>query len=62
MEQSILEAEEIVEQLEASAADPDMVNDHVKAAEVYGLLSKAQEKVRVLYARWTELDAIESNS
>ncbi|MDG2094839.1 MAG: ABC-F family ATP-binding cassette domain-containing protein [Phycisphaerales bacterium] len=62
MEQSILEAEEIVEQLEASAADPDMVNDHVKAAEVYGLLSKAQEKVRVLYSRWTELDAIESNS
>ena len=60
MEESILEAESLVEELERQAADPEVISDHLKAAKVYESLSSAQEKVQSLYARWTELDAIES--
>ena len=62
MEESILEAESLVEELERQAADPEVIGDHLKAAKVYESLSSAQEKVQSLYARWTELDAIESGS
>ncbi|MBG84814.1 MAG: ABC transporter ATP-binding protein [Phycisphaerae bacterium] len=62
MEQSILDAESLVEKLEKQAAEPDVLNDHIKAAEIYESLSQAQDRVRSLYARWTELDAIESGA
>jgi ATP-binding cassette subfamily F protein uup len=60
MEAAILAAEAEVEQLEASVADPAVIADHVRAAETYAALSAAQERVKALYARWAELDAIQN--
>ncbi len=60
MEQTILEAEAQVERLEAEVADPAMAADHVRAAETYSALSAAQARVKELYARWAEFEAIES--
>ena len=60
MEEDILQAEVEVEQLEAQIADPELAQDHVKSSQCYESLSKAQEKVKVLYARWVELEAIHS--
>jgi ATP-binding cassette subfamily F protein uup len=58
MEESILEAEAEVEALETSAASPEMTTDHQKATATYAALSKAQERVKQLYARWAELDSM----
>ncbi len=58
MEAAILEAETEVERLEVEAATPAVANDHVRAAEAYRELSDAQERVRKLYARWAELEAL----
>ena len=60
MEQDILQAENDVERLDAEIADPELARDHVKVKRRYELLSKAQEKVKALYARWVELEAIQS--
>ena len=60
MEETILQAEAEVEQLEADAADPALASDHVRAAETYSSLSAAQRRVKELYARWAELEAIQS--
>ena len=59
MESAILEAESEVERLEASIADPETSGDHREAAAAYAALGAAQEEVRRLYARWTELEAID---
>ena len=59
MEQAILEAETEVERLETEIADPALVSDHVRATETYGALSAAQTRVKELYARWAELEAIQ---
>jgi hypothetical protein len=54
MEMAILKAE--VERLEAESSDPVMTTDHVRAAETFQALSRANELVRRLYARWAELE------
>ena len=58
MESAILKAEAHVEMLETKAADPQMIADHVKADATFRELSIAQENVKTLYARWTELEAM----
>lgn len=58
MEEAILEAEAELERLQAEAADPALANDHAKAAEVYSDLGNGQQRVKDLYARWAELDAM----
>lgn len=60
IEQNILQAEMEVERLDGEIADPELAQDHIKVAQRYELLSKAQEKVKALYARWVELEAIHS--
>jgi len=59
MEQTILEAEAQVERLETEVADPALAADHVRATETYRALSAAQARVKELYARWAEFEAIE---
>jgi len=58
MEEAILEAEAELERLEAEAADPMLTNDHAKAARVYENLGAGQQRVKDLYTRWAELDAM----
>ena len=58
MEEAILEAESEVERLEAEVADPTLADDHVRSTATYESLSRAQEQVKQLYARWVVLDAI----
>jgi ATP-binding cassette subfamily F protein uup len=58
MEDAILEAEGEVERFEAEAADPAIASDHVRLAALYESLSEAQDRVKALYARWAELDAL----
>jgi len=60
MEEAILEAETEAETLEVATTDPAVVADHAKAAAAFETLSTAQEKVRLLYARWAELESIQS--
>ncbi|MCH8821739.1 ABC-F family ATP-binding cassette domain-containing protein [Patescibacteria group bacterium] len=60
MEKVILEAEVEVERLESESSDPALTTDHVRAAGIYNELSVAQTRVKELYARWAELDAIQS--
>ncbi|MCH2134624.1 MAG: ABC-F family ATP-binding cassette domain-containing protein [Phycisphaerales bacterium] len=60
IEQDILEAETEVQRLDEEVADPELAQDHIKAAKCYEALCKAQEKVAALYARWVELEAIDS--
>ena len=60
MEEAILEAETEAERLEVATTDPAVAADHAKAAAAFEALSVAQEKVRTLYARWAELEAIQS--
>ncbi len=59
MENSILEAEDEVARLETLSTDPKTVADHRRAGEVFASLSDAQERVQILYARWSELEAID---
>lgn len=58
MEEAILEAEAELEQKQAEANDPALAGDHAKAAKVYEQLGASQQRVRALYARWAELDAM----
>ncbi|MCZ6836345.1 MAG: ABC-F family ATP-binding cassette domain-containing protein [Planctomycetota bacterium] len=60
MEALILEVEAQVEHLEAQVADPALASDHVKATETFEALTKAQDRVKSLYARWAELESIQS--
>ncbi len=59
MEEVILDAEAQVELLEAQAADPALLANHVKATETYKALSDTQERVKELYARWAMLERID---
>ncbi|MDG2291817.1 MAG: ABC-F family ATP-binding cassette domain-containing protein, partial [Phycisphaerales bacterium] len=59
MEAAILNAEHEVDRMEAKTADPELANDHMRAAKAYEALSQAQQLVKDLYARWVELDGIE---
>ena len=60
MESAILASEQNVARLEAESSRPDLATDHARAAAAYELLSTAQQRVAALYARWTELEAIQS--
>lgn len=57
MEASVLAAEEEVARLEKQSTDPQFMTDHRKGHEHYEQLSKAQQLVHTLYARWQELEA-----
>ena len=57
MEAAILNAETRVESLQAQAADPELLADHVRATQVYHDLAEAQSNVQQLYDRWQELEA-----
>ena len=60
MEKAILVAETEAEALEAATTDPAVASDHAKAAAAFEALSTGQEKVRTLYARWAQLESIQS--
>jgi ATP-binding cassette subfamily F protein uup len=60
MEETILEAETEVERLETIANAPETMADHVKSSRAFESLSVAQERVKALYNRWSELEAIQS--
>lgn len=60
MEAAILEAETETERLDAIANDPATMGDHQKSAAAFAALSEAQARVQTLYARWSELEAIQS--
>jgi ABC transport system ATP-binding/permease protein len=62
MEKAILEAEKEAANLERAAADPSLSSNHVRSTSAYESLSTAQGRVKELYARWSELDAIENRS
>ena len=61
MEETILEAEADLERLEAEATLPALASDHVRAAETCSALSATQARVKELYARWAELEAIQGS-
>ena len=56
IEAAILEAESKVESLEPQTQNPEMVQDHARAAALFASLAKAQSRVASLYARWEELE------
>lgn len=58
MEAAIMDAEADVERLEAHSSDPATTSDHRKSADAFAALDAAQRRVKDLYARWSELDAI----
>jgi ATP-binding cassette subfamily F protein uup len=58
MEEAILDAEAAVAKLEAKAGDPALVGDHKRSATAYANLRDGQQRVKELYARWAELDAM----
>ena len=60
MEEAILNAESLVEELEAKAADPALISDHTRASEVYSKLNDAHSHVATLYARWSELEDMQN--
>ena len=61
MEETILEAETELERLEAVTTDPATIADHRKAAEAFAALTAAQDRVRNLYARWSELEDLQAS-
>ncbi len=61
MEEAILEAESQVDELETKAADPELANDHKRAAVVYSELGDAKTHVSNLYKRWAELESMIDN-
>lgn len=58
MEEAILEAESELETLQQQAADPAVMADHERYAEVCMKLGEADTQVRTLYDRWAELEAM----
>jgi ATP-binding cassette subfamily F protein uup len=61
-EKAILEAEKDAAKSERAAADPSLSSDHVRSTSAYESLSNAQGRVKELYARWSELDAIQNRA
>ena len=62
MEDAILEAESEVEALQTRADDPKVLADHERLGEVCRRLDAAQQRVRTLYDRWAELEAMKRPS
>ena len=58
IEETIQRAEADVARLEAEAADPGVIADHVRHTEVCSELGEAHTRVQQLYDRWAELDAM----
>lgn len=58
MESAILEAETLVDRIQARLAEPDVMNSHVRLQQECQALEEAQKRVNDLYARWQELEAI----
>ncbi len=56
MEETILEAEEMVSALTARVQDPEIMADLKRLADVCLDLEKAENRVQALYARWDELE------
>jgi ATP-binding cassette subfamily F protein uup len=57
MEQTIVDAETKLHQLQAQASDPVLTTHHVRAREIYAQVAAAQEEVDRLYARWEDLNS-----
>lgn len=58
MEAAILEAEDNLTRLENESADPEIMADRERYAQVCKELGEAHTLVETLYARWAELEAI----
>ena len=58
MEATILQAEEHVQALQAQTHDPKVMADRVRYADLCTQLGQAQDRVRELYNRWAELEAM----
>jgi len=58
MEGRILNAEAELQTLQDEAADPKVMADHEKYAEVCNRLGEAQNHVTNLYTRWAELESM----
>ena len=58
MEETILAAEAELETLQSDAGDPKIMSDQARFAEVCAKLAQTQERVRILYDRWAELEAM----
>lgn len=61
MEEAILLAENEAEELKAKAEDPRALDDHVVLTQAYEQLGEAQRRDEMLYARWTELEAMQQS-
>ena len=59
MEETIIDAETQVEALEKQVADPSVIADHVRHAEVCDQLGQAHMRVRQLYDRWAQLESMQ---
>ena len=57
LEETILQAESVVQQCQIKVEDPTVVSDHVKLQEAFDALSMATLQVEQLYERWSELEA-----
>ena len=58
MEEKILQSEVELQALQDEAADPKVIADHTKYAEICNRLGEAQNHVTSLYARWEELESM----
>ena len=56
MEESILKAEQILEELKEKMNDPKIINDRTNYGKVCDDYAVAQDKVRKLYLRWEKLE------
>ena len=57
MEESILEAERVMQLAQEAAEDPAIASDPVALQERYAALEAARAEVERVYARWAELEA-----
>ena len=60
MDQAIASAENEVKRAESIVHDESVISDHKKHAEACSAVACAHEAVRVLYDRWTELEAMQN--
>ncbi len=56
-EETILQAESVVERCQKKTEDPKVVSDYVQLQEAFDALSVAKHHVETLYERWSELEA-----
>lgn len=57
MEQTILDTESQLEELQAQAQDPDILADPQKLSQVSAQMADVEEQIQKLYARWAELES-----